>query len=328
MGENGIHMQQRLLMTGILTIICFFGQAQVTDTLIKKLDSLSERTDKPGGVPNNTDPGAYNEATKINFKTYFILLGSDMKQAFTKPFHLKKRDWGYLAIGAGTFAALTLVDKPIQQRALRWRTENGTVRNISSQVTEFGGLYEGYTLAAIGLYGIVFKKRKMQTTALLATQAYIVGATVMQTVKYVTGRTRPSYYSPNTIATPTFLGPFNEMRDYRGRRISSSFPSGHTTVAFAAATVFAREYSDRKWVPIVAYTAASLVGISRVTENKHWTSDVVIGAALGYLTGRLVVNNYHRYAKIKQPGRDKGKVSFQLFSNFGQLMPGVTYTFR
>lgn len=321
-------MQKRVLLTGLLSLFFVFGEAQVTDTLIKKLDSLSERTDKPDGKPNNTDPAAYNEATKINFKTYFILLGSDVKQAFTKPFHMKKRDWGYLAIGAGTFAAMTLADKPIQQRALRWRRENGTVRNISAQVTEFGGLYEGYTLAAVGLYGLIFKKRKMQTTTLLATQAYIVGAAVMQSVKYVTGRTRPSFYDPNTIATPTFKGPFHDMRDYTGRRISSSFPSGHTTVAFAAATVFAREYSDRKWVPILAYSAASLVGISRVTENKHWASDVVMGAALGYLTGRLVVNNYHRYAKIKQPNRDKGKVSFQLFYNFGQVTPGLVYTFR
>ena len=70
-----------------------------------------------------------------------------------------------------------------------------------------------------------------------------------------------------------------------------------------------------------------MIGISRITENKHWTTDVVVGAALGYLSGRQVSRNYHRFADIRS-GKEKGKVSLNLQYNFGRVMPGLVYTFR
>ncbi len=81
-------------------------------------------------------------------------------------------------------------------------------------------------------------------------------------------------------------------------------------------------------VPVIAYSAASLIGVSRITENKHWVTDVVVGAALGYLTGKHVDNNYHRFEKIKAREHPKNTVSFQLQYNFGHLEPGLIYTFR
>jgi undecaprenyl-diphosphatase len=60
----------------------------------------------------------------------------------------------------------------------------------------------------------------------------------------------------------------------------SSFPSGHTTVAFAAATVFSEQYPS--WMVMVpSYGIASAIGFSRLYANKHWTSDVLAGAILG-----------------------------------------------
>jgi len=149
-------------------------------------------------------------------------------------------------------------------------------------------------------------------------------------LKFVTGRQRPFSLDSNAIeAEPKFHGPFySSGKDENGKKLNTSFPSGHTTVAFAAATVFAMEYKDRPLVPIIAYSAATLIGLSRITENKHWATDVLAGAALGYLTGRLVVNNYHRYAKLKAPKQNKNSVSFNLQYNYGCLVPGVVYTFR
>lgn len=64
-----------------------------------------------------------------------------------------------------------------------------------------------------------------------------------------------------------------------------SFPSGHTAQAFSAATFLSEEYQHRfKWMPYVAYGAASSVGAFRMVNNKHYISDVLVGAALGILT--------------------------------------------
>lgn len=67
-----------------------------------------------------------------------------------------------------------------------------------------------------------------------------------------------------------------------------SFPSGHTAQAFAAATFFAKEYGDKSiWYSVGAYSLATSVGALRVLNNKHWTSDVFVGAGVGILSTEI-----------------------------------------
>jgi membrane-associated phospholipid phosphatase len=68
-----------------------------------------------------------------------------------------------------------------------------------------------------------------------------------------------------------------------------SFPSGHTSVAFAFAQLMHNEFGDRSiWYSIGAYTCATTVGLMRVSKNAHWISDVVAGAGFGMLSTELV----------------------------------------
>ncbi|HEX2682542.1 MAG TPA: phosphatase PAP2 family protein [Ferruginibacter sp.] len=313
-----------LLLVTLLSLKGFGQQPDSTkkvhaDTLIKKLDSLNIKNDSTAKQLNNTTEAAYNPQTRITFKTYFILLGSTIKQEYTKPFHMSRREWGQLGLFTVAAAGLAFTDEPVQRQALKFRATNSVAVKVSNYITNTGGQYEMITLAALGAYGFIFKNEKMRTTTLLATQAYITGTLVETTVKYLTGRTRPSTYGADVEAEPRFKGPFSKKVS------NSSFPSGHATVAFAAATVYAMEYKKTIWVPILAYSAATLISASRITENKHWTTDVFVGAVLGYLNGRHVVNNYHRYAKIKQPGKNKNSVSFNLQYDMGQFRPGLVY---
>jgi membrane-associated phospholipid phosphatase len=55
------------------------------------------------------------------------------------------------------------------------------------------------------------------------------------------------------------------------------------------ATVVARRHANHKWVPILAYSLATLDGISRISSNNHFLADTVFGGALGYAIGRYVV---------------------------------------
>ncbi|RAW02059.1 phosphatase PAP2 family protein [Pseudochryseolinea flava] len=69
----------------------------------------------------------------------------------------------------------------------------------------------------------------------------------------------------------------------------TSFPSGHTAQAFAAATFMAKEYGHKSiWYSIGAYTVATGVGAMRVMNNRHWVSDVLMGAGIGILSTNLV----------------------------------------
>lgn len=264
----------------------------------------------------------------LDFNSYFILLGQNFKQELTKPFHLKKKDWGNLGKYATLTFALSFADEPIQQAALRFRNRNTSLNTISKGLSDFGGIYEVFTIAGIGAYGLISKNNRLANTALLSSQAYITSGVIATVLKFLSGRTRPSYYPPGVEAEPRFLGPFHKsLNDANGSHENSSFPSGHSTVAFAVATVFATEYKDYPVVPVIAYTAASLISISRITENKHWVTDVVTGAALGFISGKMVVKNDHSFRKLDSPQKRKSSISFSLNYSFGHLKPGLVYKF-
>ncbi len=65
---------------------------------------------------------------------------------------------------------------------------------------------------------------------------------------------------------------------------NKSFPSGHTATAFMAATMLHKEYGGRSpWYSIAGYSMATVTGVSRMLNNKHWLSDVLVGAGIGIL---------------------------------------------
>ncbi|WP_162601271.1 phosphatase PAP2 family protein [Occallatibacter savannae] len=115
-------------------------------------------------------------------------------------------------------------------------------------------------------------------TALLATEAYGDSVVINLAIKAITRRQRPSDVPPGGDFGDTF---FNGGKSpLKG----SSFPSGHSTAVWSVATVVAERYRHRgkPWVPVLAYTMATAISFSRITESAHFASDVFMGASLGY----------------------------------------------
>ncbi len=102
-------------------------------------------------------------------------------------------------------------------------------------------------------------------------------------IKLVAGRKRPE----GDFRHSRFLGPVGYAHNLGG---NSSFPSGHAALAFASAAVLSGEADDAPKVMLPAYGAAAVIGFSRIYAEKHWVSDVIVGAALGHSIGRLVEN--------------------------------------
>lgn len=308
-------------------------QAQEKDSLIRKLDSLAVKEDSlTKSKINNIDQNNYNENTRLTFSTYFITLASSFKQHVTLPFKTSGKEWRKVASFGLIYAALSFADEPINKFAVDLRVRSPALVSANRFITNTGGTAELYTLAALGTYGFIFKNEKIKATTLLATQAFLTSNTASAFLKFVSGRQRPNYIDPKeNDSEPAFHGPFYQFRKDNGKKIESNrftaFPSGHTTLAFAAATVFAMEYRDRPVIPILSYSVASLIGLSRITENKHWPTDVLVGAVLGHLSGRLVVNNYHRYSRLKS-GQRRNTVSLAMQSVNGRLLPGFIYRFH
>lgn len=63
-----------------------------------------------------------------------------------------------------------------------------------------------------------------------------------------------------------------------------SFPSGHTATAFMTATMLNKEYGYKSpWIGVGAYSVATATGLMRMANNKHWLSDVMVGAGIGIM---------------------------------------------
>jgi membrane-associated phospholipid phosphatase len=130
----------------------------------------------------------------------------------------------------------------------------------------------------------------MARAGLHAAEAVLIGDLVTGGVKVIAGRKRP-YLAPDN--------PY-DFRFMRGLRADSmrSFPSGHTTSAFAAAAVVTAEAgyyweSGTALVAPVLFGLASIAGVSRMYNNAHWASDVVVGAAIGTFVGWKVARYTH-----------------------------------
>ncbi|MBW3627939.1 MAG: phosphatase PAP2 family protein [Gemmatimonadetes bacterium] len=97
-----------------------------------------------------------------------------------------------------------------------------------------------------------------------------------------------------------------------------SFPSGHASSSFTAAAVVTGEMS--RWSPhltvpveIIMYGGATAVGLSRIFENRHWATDVVAGAALGYLVGSNVVAHAYRDSREAEQTPETNRVGSSRF---------------
>lgn len=134
--------------------------------------------------------------------------------------------------------------------------------------------------AGLLLAGYARHDQREVSTALLATDAYGDSAIVDLALKAVTRRDRPSDVPAPQPFTNTF---------FKAQLTGSSFPSGHATAAFSVATVVARRYAKKRWVPVLAYGMATVISLSRITQLAHYPSDVFLGGALGYTVARYQV---------------------------------------
>ena len=130
--------------------------------------------------------------------------------------------------------------------------------------------------------GLFRKDHDLQSAAWQTGEAVADSEIAEEVLKLITRRARPESIPPNGNFADTW---------FDSRSVTDGgFPSGHTIAAFSVATVMSQHFGrNHRWVPYVAYGAAGAIGFSRVTLSAHNVSDVVAGAALGYVISRFVV---------------------------------------
>lgn len=216
---------------------------------------------------------------KIRFdKKYVVSYWQDTKKIIVEPFHWKAKQWGTLAGLFGVSAVVYVYDKEIFDAFQSNKTK--TKDNISKYFIEpwGSGLYSLPLLGVIYLTG--HKKNHHKNVALTGLKAYLLSGGASFILKHLFHRHRPGDDNPPNPYL--WEGPFPFTTD------NTSFPSGHTTTAFAIASVLAQGYKDKLWIGLTSYSVATLVGLSRVYDGKHWASDVLVGAVLGTFVGTVL----------------------------------------
>ena len=199
---------------------------------------------------------------------------SDQKAMWTLPFHLKGKDAeAFAAFGAAT-AGLIAVDRYTSN----WVARRGTVSHASRDLSSLGTIFaSGGFAAAIYFTGRAKNNWKAKETGVLSTEALIDSGIVVGVLKHATQRPRPN------------------LDGGRGHFFEGglSFPSGHSASAWSVATVVAYEYKNRPLAHYGAYAAALAVSLARYGSRAHFMSEVLIGSAIGFYTGRYVYRTHH-----------------------------------
>jgi membrane-associated phospholipid phosphatase len=193
----------------------------------------------------------------------------------------------------GTFAIRPL-DSPAANALQRPQSQQNRILNKAA--VGFRTIAEpGSVIIGVSLYGIgrLSKNDRMADLGLHGTEALFIGEGVAVVLKGIFGRARPfvDLNNPND---------WQMLRGFRSDERFRSFPSGHTVAGFAAAAAVSAETS--RWWPSsvwyigpAMYGGAALIGWSRMYNNRHWASDVIMGAAIGTFAGTKVVRYHHTH---------------------------------
>ena len=188
----------------------------------------------------------------------------------TKPSFLKKEIVPIcLAATSLTIMAIPNLKEKIQPN-LNWNNQlnNPNYIDLGDDYVRYAPAVAAYALSALGLKS----KHRFIDRSVILTVAYITSDFVVHNTKNLTKVARPNNDAFN------------------------SFPSQHVAVAFIAASFLDHELGYiSPWIPVGGYLAAGYVAYARVARNAHWTSDVLMGAAVGITMTNL---SYWAYDKI------------------------------
>ncbi len=152
--------------------------------------------------------------------------------------------------------------------------------NVSTVGEKYGrSVNTGVLGTGLYLSGLLLDNKDISTTGRMVVESVIYSGLAVGVLKFTLSRGRP--YEND--------GP-SDFFDFSFKEEDVSFPSGHTATAFAVSTVLSRKINN-VYATIGLYSLAGLTAYQRIYDNKHWFSDVVVGATLGYFIGSTIANS-------------------------------------
>ena len=286
------------------------SQTQPTGTIPPQVDpGESARKDHPS-VLDRRDRIYYPDDTerpKPLLKKLFLNIVLDQKDIFTSPFHINRENALEWLVPTAAIGALIPADTHI---ANAFENSRGQVR-WGGRISNIGASYTLIPIVAGSyVYGAWRDNPKGREIGVLGTESLLDSLIVAGVLKEVFRRNRPDEKNPG---------------DFWGG--GTSFPSGHAIQVWAIASLLDHEYKHKKIVAITAYSLAGIVSASRIAAQKHFSSDIVAGGAMGWFIGRYVYDTHmshlaHKHAAFLpmiEPRFDPAQRSYGFTLAFGQV---------
>jgi hypothetical protein len=222
-------------------------------------------------------------AEERNYMTRYLLsYPTTIEKEITSPAHWETKDWltagAVVVVGTGLYLEDEDINSWVQGHRSHFTHEAAKVGNVFGE-----GKYMFPAVGVLWLGSYVLGSEKTQDTGALMLKTMLIAGGTTTILKYASQRNRPNTGGGNEFWSESKFSLHND-----------SFPSGHATIAFSIATVLAEQYKSTVWVPIIAYSGATLTCYARVHDQKHWSSDVFGGTVIGYFTAQWVMKTTPR----------------------------------
>jgi membrane-associated phospholipid phosphatase len=223
-------------------------------------------------------PHKINDGLILNLNKDAISFYRTTTGFFESPFNFDSHDFILSGIIMSATALSFALDNPVRNSVNKIRSSS--LDNLTGIGEKFGRAKYGAMLSsAFFLGGYIFNDNEQKETGLMVAEAIFLNGIVTEGLKILFGRSRP--FSNEGNFDIDFLGMELDDED-------NSLPSGHTSTAFAIATVLS-ERLNNTYASIALYSLAGLTAFQRIYDDRHWVSDTILGAALGTIVGLKVI---------------------------------------
>jgi membrane-associated phospholipid phosphatase len=273
---RSLHTGKLPMAVALLAGLCAGAAAQSASSPQGTADSA----DLPSAPqPQVANPALSNpdDKEKVTLRGTPQDIFKEQEAIWTSPVRIRDRDLAYLVpLGLATTVAIT-ADHQVMSSA---RLNDASLNSHAS--TASNGLLGGFVAAPVIIYGLghIHHDDHATETGILAGEAMVDSLVVNEVLKAATMRERPMLDGAKGKFFQSSVG------------LDSSFPSTHSIIAWSSAAVIASEYPG-PMTKLTAYGLATGLSIARVLARQHFSSDVLVGSAVGWLVGRYVFHKRH-----------------------------------
>jgi hypothetical protein len=222
-------------------------------------------------------PSVSNDTIYAKISKDPVIIWKATTYDFTAPKRWGASDWKKVGLWSAAVVGAVLVEEDIRD----WFQDPDNRGDFGDDLAELGDLYGAphftvtLSLATWGT-GALFRSPKIRETGLMLIENMLIVGVVQQPLRMVVGRARPQTGEGNLS-----FNPFTTDDAY------ASFISGHSWSAFGVSTILAKQI-NRTWATVGLYGLALATPLSRMYDDKHWFSDVLIGSVMGYYSARTI----------------------------------------